>query len=110
MDAIHRYLDFANGAPVLNGWRYLRPRKELIRKKLADTFGCSPEEIALTRNVTESMHIPLLGIDLEPGDEVLTTTHHQSLRANISDQRDLPDGPEAWYRSGDRRSPCVWPF
>lgn len=35
MDAIHRYLDFANGAPVLNSWRYLRPRKELIRKKLA---------------------------------------------------------------------------
>jgi len=24
MDAVHRYLDFANGAPVLNSWRYLR--------------------------------------------------------------------------------------
>ena len=75
MDAVHRYLDFANGAPVYNSWQVLRPRKELIRKKLADTFGCSPEEIAITRNVTEAMQIGLLGIDLEPGDEVLTTTH-----------------------------------
>jgi len=75
MDAVHRYLDFANGAPVYNSWQVLRPRKELIRKKLADTFGCSPEEIAITRNVTEAMQIPLLGIDLKPGDEVLTTTH-----------------------------------
>jgi isopenicillin-N epimerase len=75
MDAVHRYLDFANGAPVYNSWQVLAPRKELIRKKLADTFSCSPEEIAITRNVTEAMQIALLGIDLEPGDELLTTTH-----------------------------------
>lgn len=75
MDAVHRYLDFANGAPVYNSWQVLRPRKELIRKKLADTFGCSPEEIAITRNVTEGMQIALLGLELNPGDELLTTTH-----------------------------------
>ena len=75
MDAVHRYLDFSNGAPAHNLWGVLRPRKELIRKKLADTFGCSPEEIAITRNVTEAMQIGLLGVDLKPGDEVLTTTH-----------------------------------
>jgi hypothetical protein len=27
MDAVHRYLDFANGAPVYNSWQVLRPRK-----------------------------------------------------------------------------------
>ncbi len=75
MDAVHRYLDFANGAPAYNSWQVLRPRKELIRKKLADTFGCSPEEIAITRNVTEAMQIALLGLELKPGDELLTTTH-----------------------------------
>ena len=75
MDAVHRYLDFANGAPVYNSWQVLRPRKELIRKKLADTFGCSAEEIAITRNVTEAMQIALLGLELKPGDELLTTTH-----------------------------------
>ncbi|HHF51277.1 MAG TPA: aminotransferase class V-fold PLP-dependent enzyme, partial [Candidatus Aminicenantes bacterium] len=75
IDAVKRYMDFSNGAPAHNSWRILRHRKELIRKRLADTFGCSPEEIAFTRNVTESMQIALLGLELKKGDEVLTTTH-----------------------------------
>jgi isopenicillin-N epimerase len=89
VDAVKRYMDTSNGAPVLNSWRYLRPRKELIRKKLADTFGCSPEEIAITRNVTESMQIALLGLDLQPGDEVLTTTHDYPSMKNALYQRGL---------------------
>ena len=92
MDAVHRYLDFANGAPAYNSWRVLRPRKELIRKKLADTFGCSPEEIAITRNVTESLQIALMGIDLEPGDEVLTTTHDYPSMKNALYQREKREG------------------
>ncbi|UCC39108.1 MAG: aminotransferase class V-fold PLP-dependent enzyme [Candidatus Aminicenantes bacterium] len=92
MDAVHRYLDFANGAPVYNSWRVLRPRKELIRKKLADTFGCSPEEIAITRNVTEAMQIALLGLDLNPGDEVLTTTHDYPSMKNALFQREKREG------------------
>lgn len=88
MDAVKRYMDFANGAPVLNEWSVLRPRKELIRKKLADTFGCSPEEIVLTRNVTEALQIPLLGLDLKPGDEVLTTTHDYPSMKNALYQRE----------------------
>lgn len=92
MDALHRYLDFANGAPVYNSWRVLRPRKELIRKKLADTFGCSPEEIAITRNVTEAMQIALLGLELKPGDEVLTTTHDYPSMKNALFQREKREG------------------
>lgn len=92
MDAVHRYLDFANGAPAYNSWRVLRPRKELIRKKLADTFGCSPEEIALTRNVTEAMQIALLGVELKPGDEVLTTTHDYPSMKNALYQREKREG------------------
>jgi selenocysteine lyase/cysteine desulfurase len=92
MDAVHRYLDFANGAPVYNSWRVLRPRKELIRKKLADTFGCSPEEIAITRNVTEAMQIALLGVELKPGDEVLTTTHDYPSMKNALYQREKREG------------------
>ncbi len=92
MDAIHRYLDFSNGAPPYNMWRLLQPRKELIRKKLADTFGCSAEEIAITRNVTESMQIALLGLDLEPGDEVLTTSHDYPSMKNALFQREKREG------------------
>jgi len=92
MDAVKKYMDFANGAPVLNEWRYLRPRKEMIRKKLADTFGCSPEEIAIVRNVTEALQIPLLGIELKPGDEVLTTTHDYPSMKSALFQREKREG------------------
>lgn len=92
MDALKKYMDFSNGAPALNSWRYLRPRKELIRKKIADSFGCSPEEIALVRNVTEALQIPLLGLELKPGDEVLTTTHDYPSMKNALYQRELREG------------------
>ncbi len=92
IDAVKRYMDFSNGAPAHNSWRILRPRKELIRKKLADTFGCSPEEIALVRNVTEAMQIVLLGIKLKPGDEILTTSHDYPSMKNAVFQREKLEG------------------
>ncbi|MBN2245635.1 MAG: aminotransferase class V-fold PLP-dependent enzyme [Candidatus Aminicenantes bacterium] len=92
IDAVKRYMDFSNGAPAHNSWRILRPRKELIRKKLADTFGCSPEEIALVRNVTEAMQIVLLGITLKPGDEILTTSHDYPSMKNAIFQREKLEG------------------
>jgi isopenicillin-N epimerase len=92
IDAVKRYMDFSNGAPVLNSWSYLRPRKENIREKIASTFGCSAEEIALTRNVTESMQIALLGLELKPGDEVLTTTHDYPSMKNALLQRQQREG------------------
>ena len=92
MDAVKRYMDFSNGAPVYNSWRILRPRKELIRKKLAKTFGCSPEEIALVRNVTEALQIALLGLELKEGDEVLTTTHDYPSMKNALYQREKREG------------------
>lgn len=92
IDAEKRYMDFSNGAPAHNSWRYLRPRKELIRKKLADSFGCMPEEIAFTRNVTEALQIPLLGLELKKGDEVLTTTHDYPSMKNALFQRERREG------------------
>ncbi|MBD3413864.1 MAG: aminotransferase class V-fold PLP-dependent enzyme [Candidatus Aminicenantes bacterium] len=92
IDAVKRYMDFSNGAPAHNSWRVLRHRKELIRKRLADTFGCSPEEIAITRNVTESMQIALLGLELKSGDEVLTSTHDYPSMKNALYQRKLREG------------------
>lgn len=92
MDAVKRYMDWSNGAPVYNSWAVLRPRKELIRKKIAQTFGCSPEEIALVRNVTEALQIALLGLNLKAGDEVLTTLHDYPSMKNALFQRQLREG------------------
>jgi aspartate/methionine/tyrosine aminotransferase len=55
-------------------WQMLRPQAETVRAGLADLFGCDPNEVAITRNASESLQILLLGIDIRPGDEVITTT------------------------------------
>jgi isopenicillin-N epimerase len=92
MAALHRWLDFANGAPTTNSWGVIRPRKERLRQEVAALFGCSPEEIAITRNVTEAMEIALFGLPLKAGDEVLTTTHDYPSMKSALFQRQKRDG------------------
>ena len=41
---------------------------------LAAFLGAGPDEILLTRNASEALHIGAVGIDLGPGDEVLVTS------------------------------------
>jgi len=73
-DALRRYQEFSNLAPAYTMWRILEPGRETVREALARLFGCDPEEVAITRNTSESLQTVQLGIDLAPGDEVLTTT------------------------------------
>jgi selenocysteine lyase/cysteine desulfurase len=54
-------------------WRNLEPQVETVRQRLAGEFGCDAEEMAITRNASESLEICILGLDLKAGDEVLTT-------------------------------------
>ena len=74
MDAMRRYQEFSNHAPAYTMWRILEPGREAVREALARLFGCDPEEVAITRNTSESLQSVQLGLDLAPGDEVLTTT------------------------------------
>ena len=55
-------------------WRDLEPRIEDVRTRLARMWNADPECIAITRNASESLQIAQFGIDLRPGDEVLTTS------------------------------------
>lgn len=50
-------------------------RFEEARKAVSSFMGANPSEIAFTRNATEGMNIIARGIPLEPGDEILMTTH-----------------------------------
>ena len=50
----------------------VHPSREAAKKNWAE-FGADPEEIAITRNASESLQIAQDGLDLKPGDEVLTT-------------------------------------
>lgn len=91
-DAMKRHLDYSNEAPVYTMWRVLEPQREGVRKRLARAFGCHPEEIALTRNASESLQICQLGFDLKPGDEVLTTNQDYPRMITTFKQRERREG------------------
>jgi selenocysteine lyase/cysteine desulfurase len=85
-EAYKRYLDSSNQAPVYH--RGLIERNiEVARRRLAAEFGCDTEEMAITRNSSESLQIAQNGLDLEPGDEVLTTEQDYGRMLTTWDQR-----------------------
>ena len=73
MDTEIRLLEMENMNPTYYMWRILDPGLETVRRRLARAFGCDSEEIAITRNASEALEIVQLGLDLKPGDEVITT-------------------------------------
>jgi selenocysteine lyase/cysteine desulfurase len=91
-EAMKRYLDLSNEAPVYTMWQLLEPQIESVRGSLAREFGCLPEEMAITRNASEGLEAVQLGLDLKPGDEVLTTTHDYPRMLTTWRQRERRDG------------------
>ena len=91
-EALREHLEFSNNAPSKHMWRILDPRVETVRTRLARVFGCSTEEMAITRNTSEAMEICIYGFDLEPGDEALTTDLDYPRMVNTFRQRELRDG------------------
>src|SRR5215467_14149880 len=91
-EAFKRYLDLSNEAPVYHMWQILEPNIETVRRRLAAEFGCDPEEMAITRNASEALQIAQLGIDLKPGDEVVTTNQDYGRMLDTWDQRVRRDG------------------
>src|SRR6185503_19739352 len=73
-EALVRYIWQQEDATAYTMWQLLEPQSETIRTGLAEMFGVDREEIAITRNASESLEILLMGMDFKPGDEMLTTT------------------------------------
>src|SRR5579863_5023638 len=74
LDAEIEAIRYSNQLPSYRMWHDLEPKIEDVRKKLAGMWGADPECIAITRNASESLQIAQFGMDLQPGDEVLTTS------------------------------------
>ncbi len=91
-EAMRRYLEYSNTAPTYTMWRVLEPQKEGVRRRLANAFGCDPEEMAITRNASEALEIAQLGIGLKAGDEVLTTEQDYPRMLQTWRQRERRDG------------------
>ncbi len=73
-------------------WTVLEPRIESCRRELAAEFGCDPEEMAITRNASESLETLISGIDLKPGDEVIYTTQNYPRMITSWEQRARREG------------------
>src|SRR4051794_35186042 len=86
-EAVKRYLHLSNEAPLYHMWQILEPNVESVRRRLAAAFGSSPDEIAITRNASEALQIAQLGIDLQPGDEVVTTNQDYGRMLDTWDAR-----------------------
>ncbi len=52
-EAFVRYTWQQEDATAYTMWQILEPQSETIRTGLSEIFGCSPEEIAITRNASE---------------------------------------------------------
>jgi selenocysteine lyase/cysteine desulfurase len=65
---------------------------EGVRTRLAAAAGCDPEEMAITRNSSESLEIAQLGIDLQRGDEILTTNQDYPRMLVTFRQRERREG------------------
>jgi selenocysteine lyase/cysteine desulfurase len=86
-EALKRYLDISNQAPVYHMWQILEPNIESVRRRLAAEAGCDPEELAITRNASEALQIAQLGLDLHAGDEVVTTNQDYGRMLDTWEQR-----------------------
>ncbi len=91
-EAMRRYLEFSDMGPWHTMINNLEPKVEMVRRRLADAAGCDPEEMAITRNSSESLEIAQCGIDLKRGDEVLTTNQDYPRMLTTFRQRELREG------------------
>lgn len=91
-EALVRYQWQQEDTTAYTMWQVMQPQLETIRSGLAGIFGCDPEEIAITRNASESLETVLMGLDLKSGDEVLSTTQDYPRMLTTLRQREAREG------------------
>jgi selenocysteine lyase/cysteine desulfurase len=91
-DAMRRYLEFSDMGPYHTMISVLERQVEVVRRRIAESAGCDPEEIAITRNASESLENAQYGIDLKRGDEVLTTNQDYPRMLETFRQRERREG------------------
>jgi isopenicillin-N epimerase len=64
-----------NNSPVYFYRTFDYSIKTEIRKRLSALMNCDAKEIAITRGTTEGLNNVIFGLRLNPGDEILTTSH-----------------------------------
>ncbi|MBV9005115.1 MAG: aminotransferase class V-fold PLP-dependent enzyme [Solirubrobacterales bacterium] len=89
-DAAHRRLDLetARGRCGQEYFAELMALRDRLRDAYAGLLGCAPSELALTGSTTDGVNTVIAGLDLRPGDEILTTDEeHPGLLAPLGRAR-----------------------
>ena len=84
--------------PLAEGFGKVLNEAEQSRQVFADLFNCKLDEICLTRNTTDGMNLVAEGLNLQPGDHVLTSN------------REHPGGLRCWEALAKRRGVIVEGF
>jgi L-cysteine/cystine lyase len=89
-EAVHRRveLETAEGRAGMSYFRPLLDQAEQLRAAYAAVLGCKPEELALTGSTTDGVNTVISGLDLGPGDEIVTSDEeHPGLLAPLGRAR-----------------------
>ena len=75
---LERYVGHIRAVNALSS-RYMRtvqaPNKARVQARLAALAGCTPNDLIITRNTTESLDTVISGFDWKPGDEAVMSVH-----------------------------------
>ncbi len=88
---INNYL-FSNKGPTYYMWKVLDAKRETLRQRLADFIHADHDEVAITRNTTESLDAIINGLTLNPGDEVVLSRYDYPNMIFAWKQREIRDG------------------
>ncbi len=86
------YTRLSNEAPGFYMWRTLGRLRPMVKQKLGELAGCDPDTIAIQRNATESLETVINGLDLAPGDEIITTSQDYPSILNTLKMRERRHG------------------
>jgi selenocysteine lyase/cysteine desulfurase len=90
-DAVRRHTEFSANA-AWHSMAILGKEIESCRRRLASHLGCDPEELVLCRGGSEAGQIPILGLDLKRGDEVVITNQDYPRLLSAWRQREKREG------------------
>lgn len=79
------------------GYERVAEELELARARLAALLGCDAAELAFTENATHGLNLPLLGLPLEQGDEVLLAGEEYPISEYIAHYREQTQGVRVRY-------------
>jgi L-cysteine/cystine lyase len=89
-DAVHARMDYelSHGRCGRPYFEELIGRATELRARYAAVLGCEPDSVALTGSTTDGINTVLSGLDLQPGQEILTTDEeHPGLLAPLGRAR-----------------------